>query len=155
MIPAEPLPGGALRHALPVALPALPPVSPQALEAAWEVAREAADGGLWGPPRLLEPRGGAPLALTDPDAACWAEAMSRHVGLDTLAGWAVTLRLLALVEAMGRLPWLRGLFTLGPAGAEFDPALLAAAGQAPLDAEGRFADAALRGMLAGRLPRQG
>ncbi len=153
MIATETLPGGALRHALPVALPALPAVTPLALERAWEAARAAADAGLWGPPRLLACPGAALIALTDPDAACWAEAMARHVGLDTLGGWALTLRLLALVEAMGRLPFLRGLFAIGPDGAELHPALLAAAAQAPLDAEGRFADGALRGMLAARLPR--
>lgn len=153
MVTTEPLPGGALRHALPVALPALPAVTPLALERAWDAAREAADRGLWGPPRLLDCPGCAPIALTDPDAACWAEAMARHVGLDTLGGWALTLRLLALVEAMGRHPWLRGMFAIGPGGAEFHPALLAAAAQAPLDATGRFADGALRGMLARSLPR--
>ncbi len=152
MIPVDPLPGGALRHALPLALPALPPVTPGALEGAWDAARAAADAGLWGPPRLIACPGADPIALTDPDAACWAEAMSRHVGLDTLPGWALTLRLLALVEAMGRHAWLRGLFTIGPGGAEFHPALLAAAAQAPLDATGRFAEGALRGMLARSLP---
>lgn len=147
MVITETLPGGALRHAVPVPARALPAVSPHALEAAWEVAREAADRGLWGPARLLVFAGADPIALTDPDAACWAEALSRHVGLDTLPGLALTLRLLALVEVLGRAPWLRGMFTIGAGGAEFHPALLAAAAAAPLDETGRFAEAGLRGML--------
>ncbi|MCW8086307.1 hypothetical protein [Sabulicella glaciei] len=152
MVTTEPLPGGALRHEVAVAADALPPVSPQALEAAWEVARAAADAGLWGPARLLVFADADPIALTDPDAACWAEAMAQHVGLDTLGGLALCLRLLALVEVMGRASWLRGFFAIGPEGAEFHPALLAAAARAPLDATGRFADAALRGMLSRSLP---
>ena len=91
-------------------------------------------------------------ALTDPDAACWAEAMARHVGLDSLPSLSLCLRLLALVEVLGRAAWLRGMFSLGPDGAEFHPALLAAAARAPLAPTGSFEDRALRGMLERTLP---
>jgi hypothetical protein len=146
------LPSGALRHEVAVLPAALPAVAPAALEAAWEVARAAADAGLWGPARLLVFPDEASIALTDPDAACWAEAMARHVGLDSLPGLSLCLRLLALVEVLGRAVWLRGMFSLGPDGAEFHPALLAAAAAAPLAATGGFDDGALRGMLGRALP---
>jgi hypothetical protein len=110
------LPSGALRHEVAVLPAALPAVAPAALEAAWEVARAAADAGLWGPARLLVFPDEASIALTDPDAACWAEAMARHVGLDSLPGLSLCLRLLALVEVLGRAVWLRGMFSLGPTG---------------------------------------
>ena len=146
------LPSGALRHEVAVLPGALPAVAPAALEAAWEVARAAADAGMWGPARLLVFPDEASIALTDPDAACWAEAMARHVGLDSLPGLSLCLRLLALVEVLGRAAWLRGMFSLGPDGAEFHPALLAAAAAAPLAATGGFDDGALRGMLGRALP---
>ena len=98
---------------------------------------------------LVKPSG---LSLTDPDAACWAEAMARHVGLESLGGLSLCLRLLALVEVLGRAPWLRGMFSLGPEGAEFHPALLAAAAAAPLAPTGGFDDRALRSMLGRALP---
>lgn len=152
MIRTEILPSGALRHEVAVLPAALPAVAPAALEAAWEVARAAADAGLWGPARLLVFSDQASIALTDPDAACWAEAMARHVGLDSLPGLSLCLRLLALVDVLGRAAWLRGMFSLGPDGAEFHPALLAAAAAAPLAATGGFEDGALRGMLGRTLP---
>lgn len=147
------LPSGALRHELGVAAAALPAVPPAALEIAWEVAREGAASGQWGPPRLLAFADGHEMALTDPDAAAWAEAMDRHAGLDSLEGVALCLRLLALVEAMGRAEWLRGFFVIGRRGVEFHPLLLRAAARAPLDAAGRFEDRPMRAMLSRNLPR--
>lgn len=147
------LPSGALRHEVGVAAEALPAVSPAALEIAWEVARASAERGIWGPARLLAFPGGIEIALTDADAASWAEAMAHHSGLDSLPGLALCLRLLALVELLGRASWTRGMFTIGTDGAEFHPALLAAAARAPLDATGRFEDAPMRAMLSRTLPR--
>lgn len=147
------LPSGALLHEIGVAAEALPAVSPNSLEIAWEVARAAAEAGVWGPARLLAFPGGVEIALTDADAASWAEAMARHSGLDSLAGLALCLRLLALVELLGRAPWTRGMFTIGSDGAEFHPALLAAAARAPLDETGRFEDGPMRAMLSRTLPR--
>ncbi|WP_424812140.1 hypothetical protein [Roseococcus sp. YIM B11640] len=147
------LPSGAMRHEVSVHLADLPAVAPSQIELAWEVARASAEAGLWGPARLLAFPGGTEIALTDADAACWAEAMSRHGGLDSLPGLALCLRLLALVELLGRAAWTRGMFAIGAEGAEFHPALLAAAARAPLDATGRFEDAPMRAMLSRTLPR--
>ena len=146
------LPSGALRHEVPIPAAALPAVPPAALEAAWELARAEAAAGHWGQPRLLVFADGVEIALADPDAAAWAEAVARHAGLDSLEGFALCLRLLALVEAMGRAEWLRGFFALGREGVEFHPRLLAAAARAPLDATGRFDDTGMRGMLGRSLP---
>jgi hypothetical protein len=153
MVRTTALPSGAFRHELAVSPAALPAVPPAALEVAWECAREAAEAGLWGPARLIAFQGGEEIALTDPDAAAWAEAMERHAGFDTLAGLALCLRLLALVEVMGRAAWLRGHFAIGAHGVEFHPVLLAAAARAPLDATGRFEESAMRAMMKGILPR--
>lgn len=146
------LASGALRHEIGVRAAALPAVQPSALEAAWEVARASAEAGLWGPARLLSFQDGVEIALTDADAACWAEAMARHRGLDSVQDLALCLRLLALVEVLGRARWLRGLFTITGDGAEFHPSLLAAAARAPLDDTGRFEDTALRAMLQRSFP---
>lgn len=146
------LPSGALRHEIGVAASALPAVQPAALEAAWGAARASAEAGLWGPARLIAFEDGVEIALTDADAACWAEAMAQRRGLASVGDLALCLRLLALVEVLGRAKWLRGLFTIGADGAEFHPALLAAAARAPLDPTGRFEDDALRAMLGRRIP---
>lgn len=155
MVRTIPLPSGALRHEIGVTAAELPAVAPAALQAAWEIAREGAAAGQWGQARLLVFRDGVEIALTDPDAAAWMEAITRAAGLETLSGLALCLRLLALVDLMGRAPWLRGLFALGAEGVEFHPMLLAAAARAPLDPTGRFEDAAMRAMLARSLPRAG
>lgn len=154
MVRTTPLPSGALRHELGVVPAALPAVPPSALEIAWEVARAGAASGQWGQPRLLVFADGQEIALTDPDAAAWAQAMDRHAGLDSLHGVALCLRLLALVEAMARAEWLRGFFAIGARGVELHPLLLAAAARAPLDATGRFEDCAMRGILHRTLPPQ-
>jgi hypothetical protein len=153
MVRTTPLPSGALRHEIGVTAAELPAVAPAALEAAWELAREGASAGQWGEARLLVFQDGVEIALTDPDAAAWAAAITRAAGLDTLGGLALCLRLLALVELMGRASWLRGMFALGSDGAEFHPLLLSAAARAPLDATGRFEDSAMRAMLSRSLPR--
>ena len=147
MITTTALPSGALRHEIGVPAAALPAVRPSALEAAWEAARASAEAGLWGPARLIAFPDGVEIALTDADAACWAEAMARRTGMESLGDLALCLRLLALVEVLGRASWLRGMFAITAEGAEFHPALLAAAARVPLDATGRFEDGALRAML--------
>ncbi|MEI6161321.1 MAG: hypothetical protein WCP77_15915 [Roseococcus sp.] len=146
------LPSGALRHEIGVPASALPAVRPSALESAWEAARASAEAGLWGPARLIAFQDGVEIALTDADAACWAEAMARRQGLDSLGDLALCLRLLALVEVLGRAKWLRGFFAITADGAEFHPALLSAAARAPLDTTGRFEDAPLRAMLGRSIP---
>lgn len=142
---------GALTYAIPLPPEGLPPVRPAALLDAWDVARAAADHGAWGPPRRLvfrrpdaEP---TVIEIADPDASCWADALDQGAALSTLPGLSLCLRLLALVEVMGRATWLSGLFDIGPGGVELHPALLRAAATLPLDAGARFDAEALRRLL--------
>lgn len=147
---------GALRYAIPCPPEALPPVAPSALLAAWDAARAGAASGHWGVPRrlLFRDSEGAPLqiAIADRDACCWAEAVDRTADLATLPGLALCLRLLALVEVLGRSRSLAGLFAVTADGVELHPALLRAAARLPLDAAARFDDAALRRELSRALP---
>ncbi len=148
---------GSLTYAIPLTPESLPAVRPAALLAAWDAAREAADAGAWGPPRrliFLPAAHGEPtvLEIADPDARCWAEAVDRGADLGTVLGLALCLRLLALVEVMGRARWLVGLFDLGPGGVELHPALLSAAATMPLDAGARFDAEALRRLLSRQIP---
>lgn len=142
---------GALHYAIPGAPETLPPVAPRALALAWDAARAAAAAEAWGPHRTLLFEGGAVLVLADADAACWAEAVDRAVGLGTLAGLALCLRLLALVELLGRASWTRGLFAIAADGIELHPALLAAAAAAPLDAGARFDETGMKRLLSNRI----
>ncbi|MFC7552103.1 hypothetical protein ACFQU7_07350 [Pseudoroseomonas wenyumeiae] len=91
------------------------------------------------------------LALADADAACWAEAVDRLAGLDTLPGLALCLRLLALVDLLGRARWMGGLFAIGRDGIEIHPALLAAAATQGLDVAGRFDESEMKRLLSGRI----
>ncbi len=142
---------GALTYAVPLPPERLPPVRPGALLAAWDLARAAADQGAWGPPRRLVFHRAADeptvIEIADPDASCWAEALDQGASLSTLTGLALCLRLLALVEVMGRAGFLAGLFDIGPGGVELHPALLRAAATMPLDAGARFDAEALRRLL--------
>ena len=149
-------PAGALAYAVPVPPERLPAVQPAALLSAWTLARHAAARHLWGAPRLLHfarPDGeSTEIAITDADAGCWAEAIDSAVGLGTLPGLALCLRLLALVEVLGRVPALAPLFDVTPDGIELHPALLDAAASMPLDPGARFDEAGLRRLLSDRLP---
>ena len=155
-IPVAEAPDGALAYAIPLPPEAMPPVRPRDLVNAWHAAREAADAGAWGKPRLLrftrDDGTTTDLALADADAACWAEAVDLVAGLGSLPGMALCLRLLALVEVMGRARWMAGFFSIGAEGAEFHPALLRAAAEMPLDAASRFDELALRRLLSVSLP---
>ena len=150
-------PNGALTYAVPLPPERLPPVAPRQLLAAWELAREAADRQQWGKPRrLLFPRAeGEPmeLAIADRDAAAWAEAIDSAVGLDTIPGLSLCLRLLALVEILGRAPWLAALFAVTRQGIDLHPALLSAAAAMPLDGGARFDETGLRRLLSRPLPQ--
>lgn len=142
---------GALAYAIPCPPETLPAVRPEALLAAWQAARAGAAAGRWGPPRtLLFARPAAEptvLAIADRDARCWAEAVDAGADLTTLAGLALCLRLLALIEVMARATWLAGLFDVTAQGVELHPALLRAAASMPLDAGARFDAEALRRLL--------
>ena len=154
-------PDGTVAYAVPFAPENTPIVPTRALLAAWDAAREGASAHLRGPERRLRfagaPSAGAPaedaveLRLSDPDARCWAEAIDHAADLGTRTGLAVFLRLLALLDAMGRLPWLRGLFDIGRDGTLLHPSLLAAAAELPLDRGARLDEGTLRRCLS-RLP---
>jgi hypothetical protein len=146
------LPDGALAYAIAVSPEALPAVAPDALLAAWRLAREAAAARRWGRRRQLrfDGAGAAPtdLAIADPDAAAWAEAIDEAVGLDSLPGLTLCLRLLALIEVLTRASWLAPLFDVTPDGVDLHPRLLAAAATLPLDASARLDEPGLRRHLA-------
>lgn len=142
---------GALAYAVPCPPERLPAVRPEALLAAWDAARAGAAAGRWGPHRTLlfarEDAEPTVLSIADRDARCWAEAVDRGADLGTLTGLALCLRLLALVEVMGRAAWLAGMFDVTPQGVELHPALLRAAAAMPLDPAARFDAEALRRLL--------
>ena len=151
-------PDGALAYAVPVPVEHLPAVPPGELLAAWSLARQGAARRLWGPPRGLlfpRPEGGEAMeiAIADRDAGAWAEAIDSAVGLETLPGLALCLRLLALVEVLTRAAWLAPLYDVSVEGIDLHPALLSAAAAMPLDAGARFDEAGLRRLLSRPLPQ--
>ncbi len=146
-------PRGEILHLIPHPAAILPAVTKRDLEQAWDAAREAAQAPQTAATHFFRfSQGAAPpldLVLTDPDAAAWAGAVDRIADLSTAHGISVCLRLLALVELMGRAAWTRAWFTLSRAGLEFHPALLQAAALSPLTDTGGFAETALRALLPG------
>lgn len=151
----HPGPAGALLYEVPLGPEALPAVETRDLVSAWDAAREAAEREDWGEARAVlfrRPEGSSTeLVIADADARCWAAAVDHAVGLDTLYGLALCLRLLGLIELLATAPWARGLFDVSPDGTTLHPALLAAASRAPLEADGRFDHAGIRRALATRL----
>lgn len=137
-------------YSIPFPPQATPSVAPRDLLSAWDAARDAAAAALHGPPRAFRFAGSPSLdlLLEDRDACCWAEALDRRFGLDHAEGMATLLRLLALLEVMGRASWLRGLFDIGREGTVLHPDLLRAAATQPLDAAARFDEEGLRHRLA-------
>ena len=144
---------GTLTYLVGMPPEALPPVRARDLDAAWHHARAAAAREAWGAVRLFRFRrddgGVTDLALSDPDAACWAAAVDAVVGIGTAYGLSVCLRLLALVDLMASVRWADTYFTLRRDGAEIAPALLSAAATAGLTPAAQFDLDDLRG----RLPR--
>ncbi len=130
----------------------LPPVCGRDLERAWEAARQAAAAQSWDSARLFRFRRAdgstSDLALADPDACCWAGAVDRLASIASSYGLSLCLRLLALIDLLARSRWARGLFSIGPDGAELHPALVRAAAQAALNAEARFDESGFRSRLA-------
>jgi hypothetical protein len=130
---------------------ALPAVRGRDLAAAWDAARDAAQGAAWGDARRFrfrQPDGGLiELALQDRDARCWAGAVEMTAGLQTLYGLSLCLRLLALVDLLARARWADGLRELRRDGVELHPALLRAAAAAELTNEARFDETSLRAGL--------
>jgi hypothetical protein len=158
-IPVARAPDGALTYAIPIPPERLPPVPPGQLLAAWDLARSAAARRQWATPRtLVFPRpDGQPteLAIVDRDAAAWAEAIDSAVGLDTIDGLSLCLRLLALVEVLGRARSLAALFAVTPSGIDLHPSLLSAAAAMPLDGAARFDETGLHRLLSRPLPPGG
>jgi len=123
----------------------LPPVGPSELVAAWQAATLGAEVGMVLQVGDIEgvefrwPEGEARFVFADLDASCWAAALDRLYGLDSLRGIAVLFRLLALVEIMARAEWLRPLFRIGDGqGIQLDPDLVHLAAVAQLTASARF-----------------
>ncbi len=129
----------------------LPAVRGRDLEAAWDAARQAALAASWGAPRAFRfrrPDGTVTdLALADPDARCWANAVDRMAGMGTSYGLSIFLRLLALVDLLAQARWAAGLVHLARDGAELHPLLLRAAASVQLTVDARFDAEALRARL--------
>ena len=128
----------------------LPPVSRRDLVMAWDDARAAALRHDQSPRRAFRfarPDGTTTdLALSDSDASVWAGAVDRTLGIGSLYGLSVCLRLLALVDLLAA-PWARGLFALTRGGADVHPGLLRIAAEASLTEDGSFDAQAFRAAL--------
>jgi hypothetical protein len=143
---------GTRTYLIDLAPEALPPVRGRDLTAAWARARNAAAASARGAPLRLRFRrdDGAvtDLALGDTDACCWAAAVEASAGMASCHGVSVLLRLLALVDLLGRARWTAGLFTLSGGEADLHPALLRAAATTPLTAEAGFDETHFRARIA-------
>jgi hypothetical protein len=131
---------------------ALPPVLRRDLLGAWEAARAAALAA--GRPgarrafRFARPDGATTdLALSDPDAQCWAGAVDRRLNMASPYGMSVCLRLLALIDLLAASPWARTHCDLRRTGADLHPGLLRLAAEAKLTDEAGFDEAAFRARL--------
>jgi hypothetical protein len=151
---------GAIAYLVPVSPERLPAVPPGDLLRAWNIARHGAVERLWGVPRFLRfaPQGErepTEIAISDPDAGAWTEAIDRAFGLESLMGLSLCLRLLALVEVLTRAARLEPFFDVTPAGVDLHPSLLAAAAALPLNLDARFDEAVLMERLPFRAPSEG
>ena len=148
---------GILIYRVGVPAEALPAVRWSDLSEGWEAARQAAAAAMWGERRLFRFLPGddaaVDLALTDDDAACWAEAVDCVWGLQTLYGLSICLRLLGLVSLLAASPGLRALCPLSRAGAMLDPALVRAAASVPLSTRGHLDEERVRAHLAHAAPQ--
>ncbi len=130
----------------------VPAVHGRDLAAAWDAAREAARAAAWGRARRFCFRRSdgsmTELAVADRDAACWASAVERVAALQTRYGMALCLRLLALVDLLGRAPWAARLLAFESGLVRLHPALLRLAAAAPLSTEARFDEARFHASLA-------
>lgn len=146
--------GGPVLYRVAVPPAEMPPVPVHALEGALDAARAAARRGgdtrdrnfrFEGPDGTV-----ADFALADPDARTWAEAVDGTANLGTLGGLSLCLRLLALVDLLGKAPWAARYLTTGPEGTRLDPGLLRAAARTDLTEEARFDEASFRRNLPSR-----
>jgi hypothetical protein len=129
----------------------LPAVRGRDLEAAWDAARQAALADNWGAPRAFRFRRDdgtvTDLALADPDARCWANAVDRMAGMSTSYGLSIFLRLLALVDLLAQAAWAMRMVHLARDGADLHPLLLRAAATVQLTVDARFDVEAFRARL--------
>ncbi len=142
LVHVGPGPNGSVTYVVDMPPEALPPVCGRDLERAWYAAREAALSDSWGTVRGIRFRRGdgshTDLALSDPDARCWAGAVDGTVGIGSSYGMSICLRLLALVDLLARARWALPLCHLARDGAELHPSLLRTAASHPLTHEARF-----------------
>jgi len=133
---------GGLVYLVDLAPEAMPAVRVRDLTQAWDRARDAARACSWSVPRGLRFRQDdgsyTQLLLADRDAKCWAGAVDGVARLSTSYGLSLCLRLLALLDLLGRAGWAAGLLALRPDGARLHPDLLRLAANATLTAEARF-----------------
>src|SRR4051812_16543815 len=145
---------GCMTYLVDLAPERLPPVRSAHLAEAWEAARAAASGSEWGLPRLFrfaqEDGTTLDLALADEDACCWARAVDQTTGMQTTYGLSLCLRLLALVDLLGRAPWTGAHCRIARAGATLDPVLVRTAATAPLTNGAEFDESLFRLKLGGR-----
>jgi hypothetical protein len=132
-------------HLVPRLPPALPAVTARDIEQAWEATRPP----IAAPPRAFRFAGDTPLELqlTDADARAWVAAVERAVGLRSLHGVSVCLRLLALIALLAQSLWARRWFTLAREGVTIHPDLLRAASVAPLNASGGFDEPTIAALM--------
>ncbi len=141
---------GSELHVVPLAPEALPRVGKRDLEQAWEAARDAARAGREGRVRGFRFANGRDLTLCDRDARSWAMAVDAIADLSTAHGASLCIRLLALIDLIGRARWLTPFVRLrGASGACFDGGLLQAVAITRLTPEAELDEAALREMLTG------
>ncbi len=139
-----------LVDALPEELPA---VRKRDVELAWDSAHRAARDGHWGVVRGFRfHRAGAEggpreMLLADMSAASWAEAVDNMVGLRSLYGLSLCMRLLALVDLLAHARWADGLYRVRRGEAEMDARLLRLAASARLTPQAGFDAAAFRAIL--------
>jgi hypothetical protein len=129
----------------------LPAVRGRDILIAWDLAHDAASRAAWSVARAFRFRsrdgGWTDLALRDPDAACWAGAVDRVVGMETSYGLSVCLRLLALVDLLARAPWTRSLIDLETRDAKLHPTLLRLAAETRLTDDASFDEPGFRSSL--------
>ena len=137
-------------HLVPLAPEALPLVQKRDLEQAWDAAREAARVGREGVGRGFRFANGRIFALHDRDARSWAMAVDAIADLSTAHGVSLCIRLLALIDLIGRAGWLAPFVRLTSAsGACLDGGLLRAAAITRLTPEAGLDETALRNLLTG------
>jgi len=131
----------------------LPPVLKRDVELAWDSAHRAAQSGRWGVlrgfrfQRIGDTAPPRDLLLADIHAASWAEAVDSMVGLRSLYGLSLCLRLLALVDLLAHACWADGLYRMHRGEAEMDIRLLRLAATARLTSQAGFDAAAFRAIL--------